>query len=126
MRAERGKIAHKPAERGSCCGNDDDGIGSCGHGGCSSILRASGDSADYLHDIHHMMRCGICNGGRGIKCGERMTVMPREGGASSTPWHSWQSKGQAFTGSSAGACHRAALRADPLADDDISTTVCDQ
>jgi hypothetical protein len=34
--AERREIAHEPAERGAGGGNDHDGVGSCGHGGCSS------------------------------------------------------------------------------------------
>jgi len=37
--------------------------------------------------------------------------MPREGGASSTPRRSWESSPPVVTGSSAGACHRARIRA---------------
>jgi hypothetical protein len=33
MGGKRRKLAHEPAERRAGGGNDDDGIGSCGHGG---------------------------------------------------------------------------------------------
>jgi len=41
VRAERGEIAHEPAMRRTGRGDDDDRIGSCGHGGGSSIFRAA-------------------------------------------------------------------------------------
>src|SRR6266404_6021891 len=69
MRAEGRKIAHKPAKRRAGGGNDDDRIGSCSHGRCSSILALRGGRY-YLHDIHHMMRRKICNGRAGNNCGE--------------------------------------------------------
>src|SRR6266404_7264227 len=45
-------------------------------------------------------------------------VIARAGGVSITPRRRTLSAAPAITGSSAGACHLAALRADPLADDD--------
>src|ERR1700752_5292631 len=44
--------------------------------------------------------------------------MPRESGASSNRDISCMNRSRGVTGSPAGACHRAALRADPLAGDD--------
>ena len=47
VRAESGEIAHEPAKRRAGGGNDDDGIGSCGHGGFLDVS----DAVDYMTDI---------------------------------------------------------------------------
>jgi hypothetical protein len=49
-------------------------------------------------------------------------VIPREGGVSSIPRRQRMAVALVITGLSVGACHRAALRADPLADDDNKET----
>jgi hypothetical protein len=44
---KRRQFAHEPAKRRAGGGNDDDGIGSCGHGGFLDVS----DAVDYMTDI---------------------------------------------------------------------------
>src|SRR5262249_48211973 len=53
--AERREFAQEAAKRRAGCGEDDDGIGGCGHGGTPWSFESKS------HDMHHMMRRKKCN-----------------------------------------------------------------
>jgi hypothetical protein len=63
-------------------------------------------------------RFPICPGFEMMALAPISIVIPRESGVSSIPRRRSSSPASAITGSSDGACHRAALCADPVADDD--------